>query len=372
MPRRGHGEGSIFKRSDGRWAATITLEGRRRKTFYGKTRRDVQEQLTVALRERQQGILATGPQQTLGQFLTRWLEDTARPRVRPRTWDGYEQLVRLHIVPELGGLRLDKVTPQHLAWLYTHKLGEGLSPRRVQYLHAVLHASLKQALRWNLIARNPADAVTAPKPKRRDIHALTPGEARTLLDAAQGDPLEALYVLALTTGMRQGEILGLRWADVDLAAGRVQVRHTLQRRSGTWSLDEPKTERSRRSIALTTLAAEALRHHRTRQLQARLLVGPEWQEHDLLFCDDFGQPLDGRSLLRRSFYPLLARAELPRIRFHDLRHSAATLLLTQGVHPKIVQDLLGHSTINLTMDTYSHVLPNLQQEAATKMDALFR
>jgi integrase len=206
--------------------------------------------------------------------------------------------------------------------------------------------------------------------KRYEVVSLSPAQTRTFLEAAQGDRFESLYVLALTTGMRLGELLGLRWQDVDLAAHMLQVRHTLLRLRDGLQLTEPKTARSRRRVALGASAVDSLRLHRSRQAAARLRLGQVWEDNDLVFANEIGKPVEAGNLLRRSFWPLLAKAELPRIRFHDLRHTAATLLLQQGVHPKVVSELLGHSSIGLTLDTYSHVLPDMQQQAVAAMDRL--
>ena len=372
--RRGNGEGSITQLKDGRWQARIDLgyvEGKRkRKTYYGKTRKEAADKLKLALADHKNGLPLVDERQTMAQYLSRWLEDSARHTIRPRTYTRYEQLVRLHAAPYIGKIALARLTPQQLANLYSERLKAGQSPRSVQFLHAVLHRALKQALKWGLIARNPADAVDAPRPERKDIQPLTREQVTTFLIAIENDPLEALYVLAVTTGMRIGELLGLQWNDIE--GNRLSVRHTLQQINKEWKLVEPKTDRSRRNITLTTLAVEALRHHRVKQNEQRLAIGAAWQNRDLVFCNAAGAPLDARNILRSNFHPLLARAGLPKIRLHDLRHTAATLLLSAGTHPKKVQDLLGHSTISLTLDTYSHILPSMQDEVASAMDGLLR
>lgn len=193
-----------------------------------------------------------------------------------------------------------------------------------------------------------------------------------LLQAIEGDPLEALYLLALTTGMRQGELLSLKWADVDLEAGHVQVRSSVRKGKEGFVFSEPKTSASRRQVALTMSAVAALYRHRACQLEQRMADGPLWQDNDLVFPDVFGMPFNGITLLRREFLPLLKRAGLPLIRFHDLRHTAATLMLLKGAHPKIVSEMLGHASVSITLDLYSHVLPNMQREAAETMDQLLR
>lgn len=372
--RRGHGEGSIFQRNDGLWVARLDLgyrDGRRRrKDLYGRTRRDVQRKLAAAQRALHDGLPVTSERQTAGGFLERWLEDVARQNVRLRTYIRYRELLTLHVLPSLGRRPLARITAPDLQALYGRKLKEGLSPRTVGHVHRVLHRALQDAVRWGLVGRNICDAVKPPRVQPKEMRSLSPDEARRLLAAAQGDPLEALYILALTAGLRQGEILGLKWQDVDLDSGQLQIQRTIARVTGQgFTESEPKSARSRRSITLTALAAAALSRHRAAQLEYRLQA-IAWEDHDLVFPNEVGRPIEAGNLTRRAFYPLLERAGVPRARFHDLRHTAATLLLTQGVHPKIVQEMLGHSAVSLTLDVYSHVVPSLQAEAAAKMDAV--
>ncbi len=230
MRKRANGEGSIYKRADGRWAASVSTDHGKRKAFYGKTREAVARKLATAIKARQDGLPLVAERQTVANYLQHWLE-TAKPTVRPRTFVRYEEYVRLHAIPELGRLALARLSPQHLQRLYASRLEAGLSPATVAHLHAVLHRALGQAARWGLVPRNVAELVTPPRPERREMFTLSPEQARTFLAAAEGDRLEALYVLALNTGMRQGEILALRWKDVDLDAGALQVLATLQRTS---------------------------------------------------------------------------------------------------------------------------------------------
>jgi integrase len=372
MPaRRGNGEGSIYQRSDGRWVGSVSVGKGKRKYLYGKTRREVAEKLKKALAEQQQGLPLANEKQTVDQYLQRWLEDSARPTVRAGTFESYQRLIRLHVRPHIGKVPLARLTAQDLSRLYRTLLDHGLAPRSVQYVHAVLHRALGQALRWNLIARNPAELVDAPRPKRKEIAPLTPDQAKALLDAARGDRLEALYVVALTSGLRLGELLALRWADLDGERGELHVRRTLVRTQAGLSFNEPKTAKGRRTVRLPSFAVAALREHRARQLEERLRIGPAWDGQDLIFPNEVGRPIDRQNLIRRSFKKLLQKAGLPDVRFHDLRHTAATLLLRLGEHPKVVQERLGHSTISVTMDVYSHVLPDMQRQAAEKLDTLF-
>lgn len=375
--RRGKGEGSITKLADGRWQARIDLgyvNGRRkRKAFYGKTRREVVEKLKKALADHQQGTLALDERQTVGQFLTHWLENVARPSVRPRTYASYAQLIRVHILPHLGRVPLARLTAQQVQAFLNARHGAGLSARTVQYLHAILRRALGQAEKWGLVARNVARLATPPRVERRVPRPLTVEEARRLLDAVRGDRLEALYTVALSLGLRQGEALGLRWQDVDLEQGLLTVRYQLQRIDGKLVLTEPKTVRSRRTIQLPAIALEALRAHKVRQLEERLKAGPAWQgwDHDLVFTTTIGTPLEARSIVRH-FHKLLQKAGLPRMPFHNLRHTAASLLLAQGLDIRVVQQVLGHSQIALTANLYAHVMPVLLKEAAARMDALLR
>ncbi len=367
MGKRGQNEGSIFRRKDGRWAATVSLgyqNGRRlRKSFYGETRREVQERLTQALRDQQLGLPIAIERQTVGQFLQNWLIESVKPSVRPKTYNSYEQLIRLHLAPALGRTPLQKLAPQHVQAFLNAKLAFGLSPRTVQYLRATLRCALNQALRWGLVARNVAALVDSPQVKRHEIQTLDPHQARVFLNAVKGNRLEALYSVALALGLRQGEALALRWADVDFGNATIRVQAALQRIDGKLQLVEPKTAQSRRTINLPATVETALREHRVRQLEDRLASGGRWQESDLVFTTAFGSPLDGRTVTKQ-FQRILERAGLPRIRFHDLRHTCASLLLAQGVHPRAVMETLGHSQISLTMNTYSHVMPALRKEVA--------
>ncbi len=378
MTRRGHGDGSVYHRNDGRWAASISLEDGKRKTIYGKSKKEVQEKLKVALYEQQQGMLATGPQQKIGTFLTQWLEDVHKHTVRARTYERYEVMIRRHLVPGLGQHILQKLTPQHLHAFYSKELKTGLSPTTVAGYHKLLHLALDKAVEWNLVPRNVCDIVSPPRTKRYEFLPLTPEQVQQLLVSAVGDRLEALFVLALATGMRRGELLALKWQDVNFTTGTLQVRRVLAHQSvkfagkGGFVEAEPKTERSRRSIVIAPFALEKLREHRLRQVEAKLKAGSVWQERDLVFCTTIGTHLSSSRHFFDQFKKLLKRAELPDIRFHDLRHSSATLLLGLEVHPKIVQEILGHSQISITMDIYSHALPTMQQGAIGKLDTIFQ
>jgi integrase len=325
--------------------------------------------LVAAQRDLQQGVTPTDDRLTTAQFLDRWLEDVARPTVRPRTFVSYSQTVALHLKPAVGRTPLSRLRPQHVQALLNAKLASGLSPRSVGIIHAVLRGALNQALRWGVVPRNVATLAQPPRATRAEITPLTPEQARAFLDAVKGDRLEALYSVGLALGLRQGEVLGLEWTDVDLEAGTLRVAHALQRVNGRLALVEPKSRSSRRTIPMPATVARALRAHRSRHLEERLAAGARWCESDLVFTTALGTPLDSRNLTRR-FQAALERAGLPHLRFHDLRHTAASLMLAQGIAPRVVMETLGHSQISLTMDTYSHVIPALQRDAADRMEAV--
>ncbi len=372
MAKRGQNEGSIYKRKDGRWTAVVSFgykNGKRwRKSFYGKTRRDVQEKLNKALRAYQQGLPVAPERQTVGQFLEHWLFESVKPTVRPSTYIRYTEHVRNHISPAIGHIKLAKLTPQHVQALQNDKLGEGLAPATVRYMRAVLRRALNQALKWDLVARNAAALVDAPRVVQKEIEPFTLEQARTFLDAIRGDRLEALYSVALAVGLRKGEVLGLKWSDVDLDKRTLTVRASLQRINGALVFVEPKSRQSRRTVALPQTVIDAVKLRRARRAEERLLAGSRWKDHGLVFPTTIGTPMDPRNLTRH-FKRALQTAELPLRRFHDLRHSCASLLLAQDVHPRVVMEILGHSQISLTMNTYSHVIDKLQHEAAAKIDA---
>ena len=367
--RRSNNEGTIFRRGDGRWTASISLEGGKRKSYYGKTRGEVAGKLNTALKAKQDGLPLVGERQKTGGFLWEWL-DIIKPSLRPGSWQRYEQMVRIHLTPQIGHIALARLTPGAVQRLYANRLEAGLSSTSVHHLHAFLHSALDHAARWGLVARNVTDLVRPPRISRKEMTTLSPEQTRAFLRLAAGEPHEALYVLAITTGMRQGELLALRWRDVDLDRGSLRVVGTMRRITGGFAIQEPKTPRSRRQLSLGAVALSALKGHRTRQLEKRLGLGSAWHDDDLVFANEVGRPIEVGNLLRRSFWPLLGRAHLPRIRFHDLRHTAATLMLGKGVHPKVVSEMLGHAQVAVTLDLYSHVTPNMQQAAVAAIDEI--
>jgi integrase len=387
VPRsRANGEGTIYKRKDGRWEAAVyvtTSDGtRRRVRVYGTTHDEVAAQRAELIANDRRGVPAETSDR-VRDYLTHWLEHVAAHEVRPRTFEMYSRCVTRHIMPLLGAKRLRQLTPADVRALLTAKLAEGLLPRTVQYIRAVLRSALSQAMRDGLVQRNVAGLVKPPRAPRHEVTALTPDEARTLLRTARNDRLYALWVVAISLGLRRSELLGLTWSRVDFEHMTLRVAQGVQRVGGALVVDELKSERSHRTLPLPAVTADALRAHRAQQAQIRLRTN-HWQARDLVFCTDTGGPIEPRNV-NRALRSLLIRANVrvatsrdaagkathtTQLRLHDLRHSCASFLLAQGQNPRVVMEILGHSGIAITMNTYAHVLPTLLGDAADGMDDL--
>ena len=306
---------------------------------------------------------------TLGAFLDAWLIEVVQPSVRHWTYKGYEVHVRLHLKPTLGRLALDRLEPAHIQRLLNEKVKSGLSPKSVRYIRGTLRTALNHAVRWGYISRNPASVIDGPRVEPYEAKAFSVEESRKFLDAIKGDRLEALYSVALTMGLRQGEALGLRWQDVDLELGTLQISKQLQRIGGEFQLVEPKTKRSRRILALPAVAVRHLREHSDRQETERARGGVNWNDWGLVFTTTEGRPIDG-TVVSHQFHRILDRAGLPQRRFHDLRHSCATLLEAQKVSARVAMEILGHSQISVTMNMYTKVVTALKRDAANRIDEL--
>jgi integrase len=373
---RGNGEGSIYphkkngKKVGYRGAYTVhTAAGPKRRYVSGKDRDEVRAKLTKAMADRDGGMVFDAGTLTVGEYLDRWLKDSVRGTVRRSTYEVHRHMIEPHLIPALGRLKLKDLNTVHVRGLYREKLDSGLSAATVRKIHSVLRKALKQAVMDGLIPRNVCEAVKPPKVERKEITPLDREQARTLLEAAASDRLEALFTLAVHTGMREGELLGLKWDDVDLERGVLRLRRALVREGGRVTLGDLKTAKSRRQVRLTGAAVESLRAHLGRQLEEIERMGSLYQPGGLVFATESGSLINPSNLRSRSFKPLLKRAGLPDICFHDLRHTCATLLLSQGTHPKLVQELLGHATIAMTLDTYSHFLPSMGDQTVKAMEA---
>ena len=367
MPKRGSNEGSIYRMKDGRWR-----NGKRvRKTFTGKTRSEVADKLTDALNSQQKGLPIAPERQTTAEFLDRWLQNSARPSVRPKTYIFYESIVRLHLKPVVGRFRLQKLTPQHVERLISQKLETGMSPRMVRHIHRTLTTSLQVAVKYGLVPRNVAKLVDSPHAPRPEIRFFTFEQARQFLEAAKDHRFYALYAVTLALGLRLGEALGLRWSDLDLASGRLTVRYGLQRLDREAVLVEPKSSASRRTVTLPAFAVSALHHHRAHQAEQQRCAGTAWKGNPwgLVFTSTIGTPLFARNV-HREFKGILRAGELPDLRIHDLRHSAAAILIAQGVSAKAISDLLGHSAASFTLQVYGHLMEETKREVAARMDAV--
>jgi len=380
--RRGQNEGSIFQRKDGRWCGMLSLGWengkRKRKSYFAATAAEVRDQLLKARSDHARGLPVTIERQTVGQYLDHWLEHTIKANAKPRSYESFSTIARLHIKPSLGRIQLHKLAPQHIQKLLDEKSKKGLSPQTVTNIRTVLRSALSQAMKWNLVSRNSAAFVNAPRIPHKRIEPLNPTHARKLLETAKGGRYEAIYTVALTLGMRRGEVLGLRWSDIDFDGRAIRVNQSVQRLStgsdegkkSELRATETKTDGSRRTIALPDSVVRSLRAHRARQAQDRLAAGMSWKDQDLVFTNRSGRPIEP-ILLHRDYKALLKNAGLPAtLRFHDLRHSAASLLLAQGVHPRAIMELLGHSSITVTMNVYGHVMPAMMRDAADKMDVI--
>jgi len=362
---RGHGEGSLYQRKTGLWVASVSIGGRRLYK-YAKSQHEARSWLEETRDQIKSGLTFSGAQISLEKFLQDWL-GACQASIRPKTFHQYAQIVHMYLSPGLGNVKLKDLRADHIQSLYNALLRNGKSERTVLLNHSVLHSALNQALRWGLIGRNPAQAVMRPKLRRKEMKTLSDLQARALLKIAKGSRLDALLWLALTTGLREGEILGLKWSDLDWTAKRLKIQRQLQRLEGKGLVfAEPKSMAGRRAVTLSSDIISRLHGQRVIQAYEKLFAGDRWQENDLIFPSTLGTPLDPRNLYRQ-FKKALQEARLPNIRFHDLRHTAATLMLQQHTHPKVVQERLGHSDISLTLNTYSHVLPDIQEEAAEKM-----
>jgi integrase len=358
-----------------RWYVLVDVptgpDGKRRRRGVGgfKTKREAKAAEAEALRRIRDGVFVEPSRLTLGAYLTEMWLPSMRNQVRATTLGGYRHNVRAYLVPRLGNIRLQQLTTARVGAFYGELVvsggreGRPLSPKTVRYVHTTLRRALRDAMADGLVVRNVAAQARPPRARRVEMRTWTAEQVGIFLASVREDRLYAAWLLLATLGMRRGELLGLRWADVDLNEGRIAIRHTLVMVDGKPAMAEPKTAKGRRSLTLAPEVLDSLRVHHAHQVAERLSQGTDYSDSGLVITAEDGRPMHPETL-SGVFVRRAKRAGLPPIRLHDLRHSVASILLARGVHPKVVSDMLGHATIALTLDTYSHVIPSLQQEAA--------
>lgn len=374
-------KGHIRKRSKGSWTLWIDLgrdpeTGKRKQqtmTVPG-TKKDAERELRATLTRLEEGAYVKPAKLTVGEYLNQWLESYVATNTAPRTMEGYQLIVQRHLIPNLGAIPLTQLQPSHLQIYYAKALtggradgNGGLSARTVLHIHRVLSEALTHAVKWQILIRNVALAVDPPRPKRFEMTTLDEDQVMALLQAA-GSQYHKLFTVAVYTGMRRSELLGLRWKDVDVDLAQLSVTKTLHRTAdGGFVFTEPKSAKGRRTIALSPSICILLRKLREYQIAEKLLLGLKFKDDDLVFSKPDGAPYDP-SGVTHTFKRIVKRLGLPDARLHDLRHTHASLMLKQGIHPKIVSERLGHSNIGITLDTYSHVMPGLQEAAALRFE----
>jgi integrase len=370
--------GQIIRRGDNIWLVRIFTgrdeKGKRQylnKTIHG-VKKDAEKYLTATLRDRDLGVFIEPCKLSVREYLNKWLETAAKPRLRERTFSDYKEKLDRYVIPAIGEKKLADVRPLDIQSLYGKMQDRGLSARTVRYTHAILKSAFKQAIKWHMLMHNPCEAVELPRAERREMSAFSPKEADSFLKAAKENEQGVIFAFALATGMRPEEYLGLKWSDVDLENGAAVVRRVLiRRKGGGWYFGEPKTSRSRRTVPLPATLTKLLTIHRRIQSAARLKAGAAYQNNELVFATGEGTPHNSRNLAQRHFLKILENAKLSsKFRLYDLRHSCATLLLVAGENPKVVSERLGHASVVLTLDTYSHVLPTMQEAASQKLERI--
>ncbi len=362
--------GHIRQRPNGLWEGIYVGADHRHHSLYAKTRGEVQTKLRAALTSADEGIKPASGRTTVGNWLEVWLRTSVEQRNRPRTAASYRETVERYIIPAVGRIPLVKLAPEDVSRMTADLERRGkLSPTTIYYTYAVLRIALNRAVKTGRVARNVATLVDPPRKARPRLEPLSADQVRTFLASVGADRSGPLYTCAVALGMRQGELLGLRWSDVDLDGGTLTVRHSLE--VGMRVLAEPKTDRAKRTLTLSPSVIATLRAHRTRQLEERIAAGPRWHDRDFVFATPTGEPLDTRNVTK-AFQRALAKAELPRQRFHDLRHACATLLLEDGEELAVISRILGHSNLSTTADVYAHLTPAMLQRSADRMDGILR
>lgn len=368
--RRCNHEGTIFKRKNGSWRAQVSIHGRRL-SFSGKTQKECQDWLKETIRQMDEGYSYSSTQVTLRQFMKNWLV-SIEPSRAPSTFQLYRSTVENEIIPRIGNIKLKDLRPDHIQSLYDLRIAEGGTPYTIKRIHKVLHCALEHGVKLGLLVRNPAHVVTIPKLERKEMRFYTDEQVQQFLSTAKEtqDRLYTLYYLAIHTGMRKSELLGLRWQDIDGEKGTLQVKYQLVwKKGGRYELTAPKTRSSKRSMILGQGAIDVLKEHQVLQQLEQAYYGSDWEDHGLVFPSMTGKPMRGHTV-SVAFEQVASKAKLPKIRFHDLRHTAATMMLNFGIPAIIVSKRLGHARASITLDVYGHLIPSKQEEAAALMDRL--
>ncbi len=368
--------GQIIKRGDS-WQVRIFLgndaKGKRKyhnKTIHG-TKKDAQKFLTAKLREKDLGVFIEPASMLLNEYLDKWLTESAKTRLREPTYDNYIFYLNKYIRGEIGEMKLSDIKPFNVQKTYNAMTNRGLSPRTVRYAHTILNSALSQAIKWQLLSNNPCSVVDLPRQQRAEMKAFSPDEARRFLDVAKKDRHGIVFAFALASGMRPEEYLALKWSDIDFEKQTATVQRTvIWRKGGGWYFSEPKTSKSRRTMPLPNTLLRDLQKHKIEQSKIMLRLGAIYERNNLVFATDTGKPIYVGNLRGRNFADILQKANLKGFRLYDLRHTTATLLLSAGENPKVVSERLGHASIVLTLDTYSHVLPTMQIDATNKLEKL--
>jgi integrase len=366
--RRSNNEGTIHQRKDGSWRAQITLEGKRL-SHSAKTERECQEWRKKINIQKDNGLTIAGAQTCLGEYLEKWLQ-SIRSNLADTTWYQYNMYAHKCIIPLLGNVKLKDIHVDHLQNLYLRMTDEGYKSNTVRIVHAILHKSLKYALVSGLIIKNPADLVQRPRVKEKEMNIFSESQVSQFLISVKGTRNEALYQLELATGLRQSEILGLKWSDLDWLKGSLNIERQLKRNGKNKEyFTKLKTRASRRTILLGKKTVLILKEHLERQAIEQKVMGTRWQENDMLFPSSIGTPMN-QSNLYKNFKDMIQNAGLPNIRFHDLRHTAASIMLNHNIPIIVVSRRLGHSKASITLDIYGHLMHEMQDEVANLIDDL--
>lgn len=366
-------KGYFRKRGD-KWSFTIDIgrdpetNKRKQKTVSGfKTKKEAVKACAEMITQIENGQYNEKSKVTIEQFLIDFMENVVKPSVQITTYNTQMNIVKNHIIPDLGKKKMEELNPITVQKLYMKKIDNGLSSSYIKLMHAILGKAYRKAMEWGIVQKNVIQLVTPPRVEHKDITVWTLDEAKRFLDHSQKRKFFIGYVLAIYTGMRRGEIIGLRWSDINLENNTLSIKQTLTYSNGKGYFKEPKTKGSKRTITIPEYAVQCLKKHKAKQNEYRLKLGEAYEDHDLVVCSWNGQPINPTDI-NKDFTMAIKLSGVPQIRFHDLRHTHATILLQMGENPKVVSERLGHSEVGITLDTYSHVLPNMQKELANNFD----